>query len=547
MAFSGAMSTLQNLIPDPTTSGLWQPRPAAVKVVDLSQTIAGATFISCWINIGTRVYGMVNSSANPGKDQPFCYDVMTQLFIPITGFTAANTPFSPAPSGNWTPPHMALIGGQIIIAHPGFTVGNGYFGVIDITFPFALTYVSTNTSPVPLIFPPTWVAQFNGRCYFLVNPPNSQPAAYFSDSLIATQISLAQQILTFGDNQPLTCAAGLALQNQLGGVVASLMVFKSVSNIYQITGDSAFNDLAINSLNVATGTFAPNSITSSEKGLMFMAPDGIRLIDFNGSVNDPIGKDGQGVTVPFIQSLIPSRSCAGFNVGIYRVQVENGAAAGSPQQEYWYDAVRQVWSGPHTTSLSLIIPYQNTFLCTIQGAGAIIFQSDPQQSSSSTYVENGGTLLWTYQTVDLPDTEDMCENCCIEATINIQVPPHVGGPHDIGTVRAAFLDQNGIALDTVSLVSTISGTLWGHFNWGQANWGGRTDNLYPQQLAWHKPIVFRRGSLQITGVSASGAKIGQTRLRIQQLGYLQQFGNYPAQVDLFTLDVSELGGPDVLG
>ena len=124
------------------------------------------------------------------------------------------------------------------------------------------------------------------------------------------------------------------------------MVFKGVDNIYQVIGDAAFGTLTVNSLNVATGTFAPNSVQSTEKGLMFMAPDGVRLIDFNAHVSDPIGKDGDGITVPFLFAITPSRSAAVYNGGIYRVQVKNGSMAGAPQQDWWYDTVRTLWSEP---------------------------------------------------------------------------------------------------------------------------------------------------------------------------------------------------------
>ena len=503
MAFPGAMSNLQNLIPDPTTRGLWQPRPAAV----LRTPVPGA-FVSCMLRVGTRIYGMSGSPG--GKDSPFCYDMQTQQFVPIMGPLPAHPPgvtvyppidqntlpFSPQTDGPWSPPNMTLVGSQIIVAHPGFVKHNGYFGVIDTTLSFHLTWTSTNTSPTVLIHPPTWVVNFNGRCFFLVNPPGEQPAAYMSDTLNPTVITNANQILTFGDNLTLTVEAGLALNNQLGGIIQSLMVFKGSTNIYQVTGDYALGNLAINSLNVATGTNAPNTVVSSEKGLLFMAPDGIRLIDFNATVSDPIGKSGQGITVPFIQVQVPSRACAGFNVGIYRVQVRNV----NTQQEWWYDAVRDLWSGPHTTGLSLIIPYANTFVCTLQNGGAQLFQSDPLQLPISTFVENGIQLLWAWQTVNLPDTDDLCENCCIEATLALQIPPATHQANDPGVVNVSFLDQNAVALDTVTILSGNAATIWGHFNWGQALWLGAVGNLFSQQLAWHWPIVFRRGSVQATGI-----------------------------------------------
>jgi hypothetical protein len=517
----GSMAALTNLIPDPTTNNLWQCRPAAIQLIDLATAgFAGATFISAMIEIGTRVYGMVSTTRNPGQDEPFCYDIVANAIVPITGVTAANTPISPQQQGAWSPPHMELIGTKIIVSHPGFTgAGGAFFGVIETLNPNALTWQGTNTTGTPLISPPTWVANFNQRCHFLVNPPGQQPADYVSDELQPTVISDATHILTFGDNILLTCAIGLPLSNQLGGIIQSLMVFKGVTNIYQITGDFAFptlgiaSTLAINALNVATGTLSPNSLTTTNKGVAFLAPDGVRVIDFNARVSDPIGRAGEGVTDPFFFSLTPSRANASFNGGVFRAQVQNGAAPGSPQQEWWYDSVRSAWSGPHTTKVSMIVPYANTFIITIQGAGAKLFQSDQVQSNTSTYVENGVQLSWNFQTAFLPNTDLMAQNCIIESTVTAAL---VAG----NSIVCTALDANSNVLDIVAIPAVGQATLWGHFNWGQALWQGQANALTPRSIAWHQPLVFQRLSLSFTGMSLAGVKLGRLNLRYQILGYL---------------------------
>jgi hypothetical protein len=48
--------------------------------------------------------------------------------------------------------------------------------------------------------------------------------------------------------------------------------------------------------------------------------------------------------------------------------------------------------------------------------------------------------------------------------------------------------------------------------------------LYPQQLLWTQPIVFRRMSISVTGDCAIGFEIGRMHLRYEQLGYLQAGG-----------------------
>jgi hypothetical protein len=563
----GSMEAMTNLIPDPTTRRLWQCRPAAVVLIDLPPHTSQPTVMK---TLGTRVYGMIKSATFPGKDEPFCFDVASSLMIPITGATAANLPNSPNAAGPWQPPHMDICGSKIIISHPGYVTVTNAFGVIDTLHQNALTYTAGTTAPVQLFFPPSWVATYGGRMFYLVNPPGQQPAAYMSDALDPLTITFANQILTFGDNVSLTCAGGLALSNQLGGIIQSLMIFKGVKNIWQVTGDYALGTLALNSLNVATGTHAPNSLCATEKGLMFMAPDGIRLIDFNATVSDPIGKDGQGVTVPFSNALTPSRACAAFNGGVYRIQVKNGAVPGNPQQEWWFDVVRGVWSGPHTTGVQTIVPYDQTFLVALQNGGSKLFRSDQVQSFNSTFIENGVNLPWMYQSTMFPEDDRMSMFSNVEATLHMQLAPFnslsgdpfstgfssgFGGgssaPPDLSTVQVQFLDRNLAVLDTVLIRSHQTGSLWGQFQWGVGRWGGAADNLNARRLAWHYPIVFKRGAIIAQGLSSSQFKIGALRLRIRELGYVlddavaSQVGTVSGTP--FTLDKSTLGGPDALG
>jgi hypothetical protein len=559
----GSMAILSDLIPDPTTRHLWQCRPAAVILTNIAIALPGSGAISVILNIGTRIYGMIASGTFAGYDQPFCYDIATNTVIPITGGTAANLPRSPPVGGPWTPPSMALCGSQIVISHPGYFGAVVALGAINTLSQNALTYQGTNTTPNALIFPPSWVVNFNGRIFFLVNPPGQQSAAYMSDSLNALSITNANQILTFGDNLPLTVAAGLGLSNQLiGGVVQALIIFKGVSAIYQVTGDYALGNLAVNALNAATGTFAANTVVSTEKGILFMAPDGVRLIDLNARVADPIGKDGQGVTVPFINAVNPTRANAAYNAGLYRIQMQNGAASGNPQQEWWYDLVRDLWSGPHTTGAALMVPYKNTFICTLQSdvVGSKLFQSDQVQTGISTFVENGRQLKWQYQTTMFPEDDAMNEFCTIETTVHIQLPPTNNlqsgwssgwssgfGSGDFSKMQFEFIDQNLNVLDTVYVVSnTAFGSLWGVFVWGVGLWGGAADNLFPRPLQWHYPIVYRRGAILGTGLSSSILKLGEVRARVQSLGYLQPSPG-SAAANAFVLDQSVLGGNRALG
>jgi len=521
-AFPGAMSQLSNLIPDPTTKNLWQCRPAAIRLTAFPG-FSSPGFISALIILGTRAYGMIATTLNPGNDQPFSYNIQTNTFDTITGITAGNTPASPPSSGTWVPPSMALIGTKIIVTHPGFTGGNGYIGVIDISTLTAPTWTSTNIgAAIVFTTPPNFVFNFNGRAYYLVNPPSgAQPSAIFSDVLAPTTVTNANQALTFGDNQYLTAIGGLALFNQLGGIIQSAMVFKNTANIYQILGDAALSNLTVNTLNITTGTLAPNSISQTSEGLAFIAPDGVRLISFDAKISEPIGIDGQGIVVPFIYSNVPTRMATGANGSLLRCGVQNANVAGTPFQEYWLDFSRKgIWSGPHTFTPSLIDAYNNTFIMTPIGVTGSLWQSDTVQSVTSTYVENGNQMKFDYRSPELPDIDEMVNTCITESSIDIEFSSSVP------SVAVSALDQNGSVIDTLSITGTISGSaIWGSFTWGSATWGGGISALAPQRIPWHLPIVWARGQVDITGNCGASFKIGTLHLRYQKLRQLVNIGS----------------------
>lgn len=516
-SFPGACASLTNLIPDPTTKNLWQCRPAAIQITAFAG-FSSPGFVSVQKIIGTKVFGMVASARNAGHDEPFAYDLISQTFSTITGITSANTPISPATSGDWSPPTMDLVGVNLIVTHPGFNgTGGVMFGWFDITDLTAIIWHGGNTTTTLLPAPPTAVKQFFNRAYFFVNPAGAQPAAYFTDVLTLT-ITDPTHIITFGDNVALTAVGALPLNSQLtGGTIQSLIVFKGAAQMWQITGDAALsgNPLNVNSMNIATGTNAPNTICPTPKGLAFIAPDGLRVISFSGTISDPVGDAGAGITVPFIYAIAPSRMAAACSGKVFRASVQNGNVAGSPWQEYWFDIPRGCWSGPHSFPASSIEPYNNTFIMAPVGVTAKLFQSDSAQSSTSTYVENGTQLSLNWTSALLPDTGQMCENAMIETTVYIALT--AGSP-----VTASAIDQNGAIFDAVTITASGGTTIWGGFVWGAALWQGAQNALYPRQLKWHIPIVFRRLAIVLQASCSSGFKIGQMHLRYQMLGYLQQ-------------------------
>lgn len=554
---TGSMSVLQDLIPDPSTQGLYQCRPAAIQLGNLNGlgpfssgfssgfqfAPANADFgtISVFKVVGDFVYGMAASLITlPGRDIPFAFNLLTNAVVAVGGVINANTtPASQPLTGDWTPPQMDVVGPKALVAHPGFSGAGGFWaGYFDIAIPNApVWHAATMGGAIAFNFAPTGVAQFFNRAYWMYNLP-AQPAIIFSDVLNPFNATNANQILTFGDNVPLTALAGLPLSNQLGGIIQSLMVFKNVSNIYQITGDAALsgNPLSINTLNVATGTLAPNSLAPTPKGLAFISPEGLRIIDFNANVSNPMGEDGSGVAIPFQYAFLPSRISAAANGEIYRVTVQNTRQANNPLQEYWYDLTRNTWSGPHTITHTHARPYKNTFIITPTFSVGALWQSDYFQTQNSSFIENGNAMTWSAQTTLLPDTDQMVNVCITESILDLALP--VG----LGNVTVLALDQNGSVINQVTIVSQGGAippsptpvpfnTVWGHFIWGQALWGSGTTGgggstgtilapLAPYILPWTLPIVWSRGSINMSGASGQGFALGALHLRYQILRQL---------------------------
>jgi len=133
-AFPGSMRALVNLIPNPKTDKTFIPRPASVQLTSFAG-FSTPGFVSSELVVGNIAYGTIASARNPGKDEPYAYNLLTNSFLPISGVTAANTPTSPPTLGDWVPPIVSVVGTKIVITHPGFPgAGTGkFFGWLDIS------------------------------------------------------------------------------------------------------------------------------------------------------------------------------------------------------------------------------------------------------------------------------------------------------------------------------------------------------------------------------------------------------------------------------
>ena len=510
---AGSMQNLSNLVPDPSTPNLWQCRPASFKLTSFSGfTTPG--FISALLVAGNFAYGMIATGRNAGHDEPFVYNIVTNTFVTVTGtITMATTPASPATSGAWVPPIMDIIGSKVVVTHQGFAAGTNFIGWIDISTPATPVWNAGNLSgAITFSTVPTFVAQFANRAYYIVNA--TQPALVFSDVLNATNVTNGTQSLTFDDVVPLTALGQLRLYNQLGGIIQALIVFKGTQNCYQITGDAATSNLARNALNVATGTSAPLALAPTKAGLAFISPEGLRIIDFTGTVSDPLGRYGKGVSLPFIYSNVPSRMTMKATGDTVRISTQNANAFGTPQQEWWYHMTKEAWSGPHTFPCSQIEAFGSTFIIAPIGVTGSLWQSDAVQSAASTFTENNVALTYLYQTAFLPNLRKMSNYAVSFSTLDIALAPGT-------SVSVTGIVPGNKALDVTQISVSGTSTIWGSFTWGGALWGGVQTQLLPRIIAWHFPLVFAKFAIEVTGPSNNLTQIGCLALRYKMLRYLE--------------------------
>ncbi len=605
---SGACSTITNLIPDPSTRGVWVAKPTA-GITNTMQN--GATpnpgTISVFLVVGTFVYGLIENTVS-GTETPFCIDASSSpnsgAAIQVqNGFSTTFQPQTLSLAGTPWLPTMALIGNTIIVTHPGFaTVSGAMFGTFDLsnpgfpvwstnnlrstggivashisaggtgydsggtgtsTTPLTLTggsgsgataivhfvagvctwavitghgssYVVGDTLGIPGFFGgtggvitvdavqttgaiilttiPQWVAQFYQRAWFGVNPSDgSVPSVVFTD-ILSIACTNANQALTFGDNIPTTAAAGLGLNNQLGGVIQALIIFKSVSYILQITGDASLTTLAINALNVATGTTSARGVTATPQGLAFASPDGLRIISFDATVSDPIGAGGQGVTLPFTYGVepFPVFVAMGCNRGVIRASLKYQYPNGSVvQNEFWFDLTLKVWSGPHTTAYWEYSNYKDTWLAFRGDLAAhqltklLTILSYP--GINAAYAPDASCELTT--AVLMPAEAAMSQIEIVELQVMTSAPAQVL------TMVVRILDQDGNVV--VNPTFTFSPST-----------APTTSQLYPRRISFAKPAVVTRFSVDVqvttpvTGLA--GFQIGAIYIRYRELGYLQE-------------------------
>ncbi len=396
-----------------------------------------------------------------------------------------------------------------------------------------------NTNGFPLPGVAKAVSQFNGRAWFAV-----KSATPYTDALDPLQRTNANQVLTFDNGLDVTAFGTIPFNTQLGGIVQALLAFQADEAIQQITGDQATGNLAKNLLS-EIGTLAPLSIVSTPDGILFVAPDGLRMVAKDGTVTPPIGAQGEGVALPFVNSVTPSRLCCSYNEDVYRcsvtynVSVSGAATSSVNSSEFWYHLKAKSWSGPHSFPAALIAPLdleqtRHGHLMFPLNAQGIWF-SNTRPMLDSSYTENGRKLSWVYETSLLPDTEQMFMNAMNETTLMVSLAPD-------DELDVSMVDEAGTLLDHVRIRGFVPlAALWGSAIWGEGRWGGPSvppaiwgsaiwgqsvwgagvgGALLSQRLVpWDHEIVFKQARVIVSGPSSSAAAVGNLYMRWQQTGY----------------------------
>lgn len=511
-AFSGACRSLVNLVFDQGNPELVICRPGVGTALTTFASFTTPTFISVYIAIGSVVYGMIASGRNAGHDEPFAYDVNAAAFIAISGITSGNTPTSPATTGAWIPPSMTVVGKKIILAHTGFSGAAGvFFGVLDISTPGAPAWSSANLATNLLPTVPTVVANLNNRCYFACGN-----VAYYSDSLNPTVATSAGQSLTCGDPSMIYGMSGLPVSTTAAGVVQALLIFKEFQ-IWQVTGDSATSNLALNYLSLNVGTKAGRSVVQTPLGTYFMAVDGPYFVDAQGVVRpltkDPAGEKEQDIQIPFIYAQQPTRVAAGYSGGVYRICVDTLLNSALTTSDYWFDTQKQRWNGPHTWPLDCMTQMGNYFIVSHRTTGAALYKSQLFPDSNTLYNDNGVAMSFNLLSSTFPKDGSMTEKQIVESTIELS------SAGAAVAYQITLYDEQQTTLNSITLLVPARGAIWGAFNWATANWSSNLNIPHVYTVPWTGPIVFQKVALGVAGVASNNIAIGSFFARYQDTGY----------------------------
>lgn len=512
--FMGACLSLANLVFDQGNPEIVVARPGAASFATFSGFTAPDT-VSVQVTIGTRVYGMIASGLNSGKDQPFCYDTATSAYVAISGIINANSPTTQATTGEWTPPTMAVVGTNLIVTHPGFSSTAFKFGVIDISVPATPAWSGTDTTGNALSAIPTAVANFFNRAYFAVN--------YFLEytDVLTLNRTAGTQVLTIGGPVNISALNGLPIQTTSSGIIQSLTVFKPFE-VWQVTGDAAIstNPLSVNFLSLTVGTSSPRSVALSPLGLYFAGVDGPYIIDQLGSIKYVTfsGKESEpDIHVPFQNVVVPSRMAGCYSGGVYRVCMETIVRGTQGKNDYWFDERKRRWTGPHSFSYDCAARLGNYFVLVSNDDVAKLLKSQAHPDTTTVFQDDGSAVVSTLLTATMPKKGDMFEHQVIESTVELS------GAGQATTYSITALNEQMDTLNACSILVSPAGAVWGSFVWGDGTkYSSATNIPRVYNIPWTGPIVFQKMSMQIQATATAGLSIGSSFSRYANTGYTNQ-------------------------
>lgn len=508
--FPGACLALTDLVFDQSNPEVMLARPGVGTGITDFSSFSGAGAISVHVTFGNKTFGMISSTLNAGKDQPFCYDHAAAAFIAISGIVVGNSPTTQATTGAWTPPTMAVVGTNIYVTHPGFAGGATKFGVIDISTPASPVWSATDTTTNNLTATPTAVANFGNRAYFAVGN-----TLKYTDVLSIVRTNSTQS-LTLGDTAAITALSGLPIQTTSSGVIQALLAFKDFQ-VWQVTGDLALSNLAQNFLSLTIGTSAPRSVALSPNGVYFHSISGPYKVSLSGvvgpvtydqNINDP------DIVAPFQAATTPSRICAGYSANVYRICMETVVRGSQAFRDYWFDERKRRWTGPHSFAYDCASQLGNYFVLVSNTNTAKLFKSQVVPDSTSSYSDNGTAITSSMQTSTMPKTGRMTEKQVIESTQELSAASAAT------TYNITAQDEQGNTLNSCSLAINPSGKVWNGFVWGDGTTYTSSVNIpHVYNVPWTGPLVFKKFSLLISALATAGLSIGTHFSRYADAGY----------------------------
>lgn len=466
---TGACTAITNLIFDPSTPGVLVCRPA-VQQLNPFTGFNTPGVVSDGIQLNGIVYGLVGTARFPGFDEPFAYNIASDIFLPITGVKASNVPASQALSGDWTPPLAAALNKFILFTHPGFNfpAGNA-FGGFDVSaftttqtlavnsgnpvisgattaginigyivtdtsgfIPVGTTVINKTTSSITLSANPTGTNAsdsvtvaggteshplwFAGN--FAINPLPVKPTVV---SVFSNRFYFGcGNALSWSDTLSLAATAAdqaLFIGDSTPITAISPMSFSTTSQAV-IEGLMVFKQNYITQItgDSALSTLASN-LVSDDIGTVAprsigLCPDGMRFATVDGirmiQLSGTLSDPDPDLALPFIYSLYPTRMSAAFNNNTYRICTQNASpsAIGAPIQEFWRDLKRKGWTGPHTFEQDLVLPYKSTFVIFSNLFAPSIWQSDVVQNNTDNFSEVGAVNYVAEDGVTLYVAED---------------------------------------------------------------------------------------------------------------------------------------------